>query len=243
MMPESKGLLKTLKSLDSQFEYRKTAADGTPWFKSVTGRLPVLVSAPHACMHQRDGVDKMQEEYTGALAFYMAERCQCSAIATNHKTSEDPNWDVTSDYKTAVKSLVLENGIKFLIDLHGMTNRYNMGVAIGTINGSSCSVDQIIPHFIDSGFVLADNDENQSQESWRTLAIDHPKFTGGLVNHTMTRFASQQLNIQAVQVELASEVRVVEYKATPDWPYDYYGSPHAIEATVTALQSLILQFK
>ena len=235
-------LLKKLKALDAQFEYRNPALDDTPWFKSVTGPLPVLVSAPHACMHRRNGIDKMQEEYTGALALYLAESCHCSAIAISHKISEDPNWDETSDYKTAVRSLVQENKIKFLIDLHGMSIKNNMGVAIGTIKGRACAAESVVPHFIDSGFVC-DEDASQPKQTWRSLVIDHPKFTGGLVNQTLTRFASEKLDIQAVQVELSPEVRVVEYKATPDWPHDYYGDPSAIEATVTALQSLVMQYQ
>jgi len=242
-MPSSDRLLKRLKELDANFEYRNTSVDDTPWFKSVTGPLPVLISAPHACMHRRNGIDKMQEEYTGALALYIAESCHCNAIAISHKISEDPNWDETSEYKTAVKSLVQENKIKFLIDLHGMSIKNNMGVAIGTIKGRSCEAEWVVPHFTNSGFELSDKNVNPPKQAWRSLVIDHPKFTGGLVNHTLTRFASEELGIQAIQIELSPEVRVVEYKATPDWPYDYYGDPTAIEATVMALQSLVKQFQ
>ena len=242
-MSPSNRLLKRLKALDEKFEYRNTALNNTPWFKSVTGPLPVLISAPHACMHRRNGTDKMQEEYTGALALYLAESCHCSAIAISHKISEDPNWDASSEYKTAVKSLVQENKIKFLIDLHGMSIKNNMGVAVGTIKGRACAAESVVPHFIDSGFVLCNEDTSPPKQAWRSLIVDHPKFTGGLVNQTLTRFASEILDIQAVQIELSPEVRVVEYKATPDWPHDYYGDPPAIQATVAALQSLVMQFQ
>ena len=58
-------------------------------------------------MHQRDGRNKMQEEFTAAIAFYLAEVCQCSAIATCYKIEEDPNWDMHGDYKAAIESLSL----------------------------------------------------------------------------------------------------------------------------------------
>jgi len=236
-------LLQQLKTIDAEFSYRAFAPDNQPWFRSISGTAPVLISAPHACMHRRDGKDKMQEEYTGAIAFYLAKVCQCSAIATCYQTDQDPNWDASGDYKTEVESLVVQNKIKFLIDLHGMTNKYNLGIAIGTMKGSACSAEQIAPHFVKSGFGLCQSAADQTVEDWRNMMVDHPKFTGGLVNNTVTRFASQQLNIPAVQIELASSVRVVESVATEDWPHDYYGNPVAIHATVNALKSLARQFQ
>jgi len=243
MADDVDSLLQQLKALDSEFSYRTFAPDDRPWFRSISGTLPVLVSAPHACMHCRDGKDKMQEEYTGAIAFYLAEVCQCSAIATCYQTDQDPNWDTPGDYKAEVESLVAKNKIKFLIDLHGMTNKYNLGIAIGTMQGKACSAEQITPHFIESGFSLHQSSVDQAVEVWRNMVVDHPKFTGGLVNNTVTRFASQQLDIPAVQIELASSVRVVESVATEDWPHDYYGNPVAIQAAVNALRSLALQFQ
>lgn len=56
----------------------------------------------------------------------------------------------------------------------------------------------------------------------------------------MTRFVSQQLGIPGVQVELSSQARVVESAATDDWPLEYRGDPVAINASLAALQSLIV---
>jgi len=68
---------------------------------------------------------------------------------------------------------------------------------------------------------------------------DHPRFTGGLVNQTVTRFASEKLGLQAVQIELASIVRVVYSQANDEWPYEYRGDPAAISSTIKALESLV----
>lgn len=231
----------TLTAYDQGFCYRTPALESVSWFERVSGKRPVLISAPHACAHRRDGVVKMQEEYTGALALYLAERCGCSAIVTRYQTDEDPNWQAESEFKASLKALVSELDIGFVIDLHGMTNRYHMGIALGTINGASCNVDLLLPHFTRAGFIptTVDNLSAGSQECWRRLVVDHPKFTGGVVNHTVTRFAATELNIPAVQIELASEVRVVKSAATDDWPYDYHGNTQAIIATVSALENLV----
>lgn len=233
--------LERLSALDQLFQYRDAAPDGESWFQHTQGKVPVLISAPHACMHMRDGVSKMQEEYTGAIALYLAERCDCHAIFTRYKTDEDPNWHSDSRYKQAIKSMVSDCDIRFCIDLHGMRNIYHMGVAAGTINGSSCTTDQVLPHFINAGYKHASvkDLEPDEQNAWRNIVIDHPKFTGGLVNNTVTRFVSQQLGIPSVQIELSSQARVVYSAATEDWPREYRGNPVAVNASLNALQSLV----
>lgn len=241
MKPTSSQTMEKLTALDRLFDYRARASDGCAWFKIVRGRVPVLVSAPHACMHQREGVVKLQEEYTGALAVYLAEQCGCHAIATQFKTDEDPNWQAQSDYKNAISQLASDTEIRLLIDLHGMTNRYHMGVALGTIHGKSCDVNDVLPHFIQAGFqeTAAADLTPDHKNAWRRIVVDHPKFSGGVVNHTVTRFAAHDLAIASVQVELSSEARVVKSAATDDWPFEYRGNPEAILATVSALESLV----
>jgi len=237
-------LHRRLMELDQLCDYTRIEVTGEPWFKVQHGTAPVLVSAPHACMHVRDGVSKMQEEFTGAIAFYLAQTCDCYAMVTCCSSSEDPNWVMQGEYKSALQSLVQQNNIRFLIDLHGMTNRHQIGVAIGTMDGQSCDSETVVPCFTDAGFKLVTLNQKDSNTTdvWRRVVLNHPKFTGGLVNHTVTRFASQQLGIKAVQIELSSQARVVESQATSYWPHEYYGNPQAITASVGALQSLVESF-
>lgn len=241
MKPTLSQTMERLTVLDQLFDYRARAAEGCAWFDIVRGNVPVLVSAPHACMHQRQGVSKMPEEYTGALAYYLAEQCGCHAIVTRFKTDEDPNWQTQGDYKDAIRRLASETEIRLLIDLHGMTNRYHMGVALGTIHGKSCDADVVLPHFIQAGFKETATDDltPEQKNGWRRVVVDHPKFSGGVVNHTVTRFAAHDLAVSSVQIELSSEVRVVKSVATDDWPHEYRGNPEAIFATVSALESLV----
>lgn len=233
--------LARLSVLEQSFRYRNSAPDREAWFTIMRGDVPVLISAPHACMHSREGVGKMEEEFTGALAFHLAEVCNCYAIVTRYKTSEDPNWQTNSLYKKAIKKLHAETELCFLIDLHGMTNKYHMGVAIGTINGKSCSAASVLPHFINAGFQLtaADCLTPNADTAWRRVVVDHSKFTGGVVNHTVNRFASAELGMSSVQIEISSQARVVKSAATDDWPCEYRGNPEAIIATVTALENLV----
>lgn len=249
-------LLQQLQQFDRQFSYRQPPPTGYSWFAKVPGNLPVLVSAPHACMHKRGGDYKQPEEYTGAIALYLANVCDCHAIVTRYQTDEDPNWHKDSTYKDAIADMAENNAINFVVDLHGMTNRYHMGVAVGTIDGNACDPSLVVPHFNSAGFnpVIADKlpdkyegpptrvtqmTMHDDDTAWRNLVVDHPRFTGGLVNQTVTRYVSETLALAAVQIELASIVRVVHSPANDEWPYEYRGDKKAIECTVHALQNLI----
>ncbi len=240
MRPQQTEMLQKLTELEERFQYRGDTC-GKDWFETTQGRIPVLVSAPHACAHTRDGSCKMQEEYTGALALLLAELTDCYTITTRSETDEDPNWCNQSHYRDAIQKLVRQHNIGFLIDLHGMRNRYHMGVALGTINGRSCSVSDVLPYFTRAGFKQTNVQSltANTEDAWRRVVVDHPKFTGGVVNQTVTRFAALELGISSVQIEMSSEVRVVESAATPGWPREYRGNPVAIVSVVTALIRLI----
>ena len=246
-------VLAGLEALEQQISPAVIAEDHLPWFKQVSGKHPVLLSAPHACCHLRDGAIKMAEEYTAAMACLVARLTGCSAIFTTHQSSEDPNWQPGGEYKNAIREMVESKGIKFLIDIHGMTNRHHIGVAIGTINGRACRSVDIIEPFEDEGFQttqaqtlppmltakegvpVSSSIGAAEAQHWRRMVIDHPRFTGGVKSQTVTRFAAEQLGILSVQIELASVARIGYRPKTQDWPCDYRGNPEAITAAVNAL--------
>ena len=197
----------------------------------------------------------MAEEYTAALAMYLSKATGCHAIYTTSKSSEDPNWNRHGSYKAAIAELASSHQIKFLIDLHGMTNRHHMGVALGTMHGRAVKHCDVLKPFQQHNFVAEDAAAVPAplklkegvqlpkgvgaEQYWQRVVLDHPLFTGGVRNHTVTRFAVEQLNLSAVQVEIASVNRIVHRSAAPDWPFDYRGNPHGIMATVNALITLV----
>jgi len=238
---ETAALCRRLQQLDADIRYRTVADAGQAWFDTVNGRSPVLLSAPHGCAHRRSGVLKMEEEFTSALAIHLAQTCGCHAIYLRHQAPEDPNFDSPADYKQAVADLVAEHGIAFVIDLHGMINKHGMGVALGTMNGRACRGRDIAGPFAAAGFVQHDVAEldGSTVVSRRRLVVNHPRFTGGIRNQTMTRYAVEELGIDAIQVEIASINRVVYSPATDDWPHAYRGKPDGIAAVCAALTMLV----
>ncbi len=255
MVPETSELLSALHRLEAEMHPRRIAADGEPWFNCLHGEVPVLVSAPHACRHMRQGKEKMSEEYTAALAIHVAAVTGCHALYTTHKSSEDPNFVNGGEYKNQVARLVAQHNIQLLIDLHGMTNRHHMGVALGTIHQRTCCHQRVAGPFEQHGFarvnardVLPPLEFTEgvplphgagAEQHSNTVALDHPLFTGGVRNHTVTRFAAEQLGIAAVQVEIASVNRIVHRQSVADWPHEYRGNADGIAATVNALIALV----
>ena len=255
MASNTSELLAELQRLENRISPTSFCVDGDSWFRTIEGSAPVLVSAPHACRHRRDGTEKMAEEYTAALAMYLAETTGCHAIYTTHQSDEDPNWHQQGSYKTCVAKIVERHSIQLLIDLHGMTNRHHMGIALGTMHERSISHCEVLSPFQKHGFVAENVEElaepvaytpgvpqpkgTGAEQHWQRVVVDHPRFTGGVINHTVTRYAVEQLKIAAVQVEVASVNRIVHRAAAPDWPHEYRGNPCGIAATVNALTCII----
>lgn len=254
MATDHRELFESLDKLEGRISPVCYPESGQPWFETVAGDGEVLLSAPHACRHMRDGTEKPGEEYTAALAQYIAQVTGNCAVFTTHKSDEDPNWLETGEYKKVLTQLVRDCGIKLVVDLHGMTNRHHMGIALGTINGRASVGVNVIAPFVQHGFVQVAADTVPSplklpvgvQQTSGTgaeqhrlrLVVDHPRFTGGVRNHTVTRFVSEQLGVAAVQVEIASVNRIVHRASSVDWPFEYRGNPDGIAATVDALSEL-----
>ena len=99
-------LFDELTSFEQEISPRDFPSPGEAWFTSIEGHLPVLLSAPHACLHMREGAEKMAEEYTAALSRYVADVTGCHALFAACKSDEDPNWLPKGEYKSALLSLI-----------------------------------------------------------------------------------------------------------------------------------------
>lgn len=80
----------------------------------------LLFSAPHEVTHRRDGVEKVAETGTGALAMALAGYTDGSAIATAGIQTGDPNWDPGHPFVTRAADL---DATIAAIDIHMMQPR------------------------------------------------------------------------------------------------------------------------
>ncbi|MEM8859244.1 MAG: hypothetical protein AAGD96_13035 [Chloroflexota bacterium] len=219
--------------------YRTQPPTNKPSFQIVKGRRPILLSAPHATKHTRNGHSKMEEEFTGGLALLLAEQTGCHVIYNRWESPDDPNWDQESEYKKQLAQIVQDEDIKLVVDLHGMTNRHKIGVALGTINGRACPDYErpLQDAFVRAGFrkIAINSLSDLKLQEWDRLVVNHPRFTGGIKSHTITRFASQTLGVQAAQVEVTSTARIVYREPHDGWPFHYFGEREAIRTMIRAL--------
>lgn len=237
-------VLARLEQLEAAILYNSPPTDGEAAFRFTPGTYPVLISAPHGAAHRRDGRFKQEDEYTAALAQLIAERTGASALYAWARSDDDPNWNKFSPYKEQLRRLVTARNVRFIIDLHGMSNRHKFGIAVGTMCGASCPQQhEILIHetLVAEGFrpvSVAEAREFPELQS-DCFIINHHRFTGGLTSHTVTRYAAQELGVHAAQLEICAALRIVRRRATDKWPGDFRGDPVGILRVVAALERLV----
>jgi hypothetical protein len=241
---EDVAVLGRLSALEADVTYREPPAVDRPPFRHEPGRLPILLSAPHGAAHRRDGRYKEEDEYTAAFARLLAERTGAHALYAYARSEGDPNWDRDSPYKAVLRRLVAEHNLRFVLDIHGMSDRHRFGIAVGTMCGASCPGRHealIVATLTAAGFVQATAQEAKAYPSlrWDRFVINHGRFTGGLSSHTVTRFAAEELGVHAAQFELCASLRVVWRRATAKWPPAFRGDPAGIVRSVGAFETLI----
>ncbi len=185
----------------------------TEYFEYVKGRIPVLISAPHGAKHYRASQScwKAEDAYTSSLAIKLGQLTGAHVIYVKNKTAEDPNNDLASRYKDFLAQVVKENGIRFLIDLHGASRNRPFKIDVGTISNdpdkSSCPTFKPIIEQAFRGF-----DEE----------IFNKRFPAGGPG-TITYFARNSLGIEAAQFEINALYRVIESRSDPSLKGDEQG--------------------
>jgi len=237
-------ILDHLEQLEAEIAYNDPPPGRQPPFRYAAGRVPVLLSAPHGAAHRRDGRYKEEDEYTAAFARLVAERTGAHVLYACARSESDPNWDAESPYKAALAEVVAASGVRFVADIHGMGNRHRFGIAVGTMCGASCPARHetlIASTLSGAGFHEASAAETRVFEGlhWDRFVINHGRFTGGLFNHTVTRYAVERLGIHAAQFELCASLRIVRRRATERWPREFRGDPAGILQTVAAFERLV----
>ena len=175
------------------------------YFGYVKGTIPILISAPHGTRHFRTSQHrwKAEDAYTSSIAVELGRRTGAYVIYLKNKAGEDPNNDVRTSYKDFIRKVVEDNGIKFLVDLHGAGWDQPFKVDVGTLSNDpgtcSCPTYRTI---IQQAFLGFDDH------------VFNKKFhAGGCA--TITSFARNDLGIEAAQVEINARYRIIQSKSNP----------------------------
>jgi len=157
----------------------------------------ILFCAPHALNHFRNNKIKIADVSTGSLCQILTENTGQSGLI-----STCPDEDVTfmgfgREYISRIKNAV-DNEL-MIVDLHGMSDKYDLDICIGTGPNPSPRVDRLVEYLV--------NDLVEYR-----ISINEP--FSALGSHTITNFVQTKLGGDAIQIEIASGLR--DLKCNPD---------------------------
>jgi hypothetical protein len=226
--------MERLVGLESDVRYLELASAAEPEFLHIPGQTPVLLSAPHGATHTRDDKVKEEDEYTTGIARLVAELSGAHVLYARRKSQTDPNVDPHAPYRHQLRSIVNDFRIRFVLDIHGARSERAFAVALGTINRKSCpdQQTQIVEIFEVYGF-------GREKPPSDRLVINHPEFTGGVSQDTITRFASQHLAVPAAQIELHETCRIVKRFKDAHLKAPFHGDRERIERVVRACAAVV----
>lgn len=222
---------------------------------------PVLISAPHGARTFRNNETEVwheEDEYTAGLALLLGELCKVSVIATTFKNDAyDPNHTrddgVQFPYKEAIRSLIKDKDVRFVIDLHG-----------AALHSSRLDPNQTI----DLGYRAESADERSMTEEHVQVLEQHLQATAGrcdpssfvvdrnrfrakgkgtITSYVFRNFGpKEQTKVEAIQIEMKPQVRIAHrfptatlYKSCG--PYD--ANPNCVVHTIQALAHFIEYLK
>ncbi len=160
------------------------------------GNICVMLSAPHCVNHLRAGKVKPKEINTDELIKKIKEKIDISIIYKTESENEDANWDKDSIYKQKAEIFVRENGVKLLLDIHGMDLSRKEDICIGTAHGRNIKGREDILKLLENTFKI---------NGYKNTTIDEP-FSASNPNCVST-YISRNCNIPAFQIEINNKYR------------------------------------
>lgn len=160
------------------------------------GKLPVLVSAPHAVRHYRQKKIKMSDQFTGSIVYLLNKLTGCHAIAATKLYGGDPNMDSPCLYKERIAELCNREKVKFVLDIHGAAREQEFDVDFGTNHGKTLLAKARLVNVLEHNF-----------QEFGLSRISHEHFAATGPN-TITNYVARELGIPAVQLEINKQYRV-----------------------------------
>lgn len=163
-----------------------------------TGKKPILLSAPHAVKQYRESQVKSSDYLTGALAIYLAEKCDCSYFCRVFNDNDDPNFPLgttlshtENDYLNALKRYIQEFNQFLVIDIHGCVNNKKCDCSLWHDNYNTC--DSKVIKIFETNFRCYN------------LSVDNgSEYLGGQVTRQSSMFTN------SFQIEIKRKIRTLK---------------------------------
>ena len=166
-------------------------------YKIIDGKLPVLLSAPHAVKSFKEGKIKAPDALTGAIVELLCNETGAKGITRTCNLNDEPNSENTGhslEYKKAILGLADKNNTICMLDIHGCAGDNPFDIDIGTndglnINGKSYFLDIIYKNLLPLGNIVIDN-----------------KFKASL-DTNISNYISNESNLSCFQIEINANLR------------------------------------
>ena len=190
-------------------------------YKIIEGTVPVMLSAPHAVNHFRNGLKKWADTYTGGIALYLQQVTDCHLIYNARFAEKDPNFDAPeiNDYQHHLKNYLqktAQNGapVCVLLDLHGSLATREYAVELGTapnlnLSEAEKNTDLTSLHghkFIEDIVVKAFEQHFSGLNTPKKSVWKNKVFSAGGTN-TVTKNISDNTKTDCLQLEINREYR------------------------------------
>ncbi len=182
-----------INELESLFFNNQYNGSGEHPFFIKEGQGGIMVSAPHAVNHFREGNVKWADRYTGGIAMCLHEMTGCSIMCASRYSNTDPNYDPvgSNKYQDALKEFVESHDIKFLIDLHGAARSREYAVEVRTTQESNSTIADLIENIFETHFSRLDIEKRNVEKRY---------FTGK--QNTVAKFITEHTDTAGVQLEI-----------------------------------------
>ncbi len=165
-------------------------------FRFFPGKLPVLLSAPHAVRHYRQKKIKISDEFTGSIVYLLNKLTGCQALAVTKFYGGDPNVDNPCIYKERIAEICSREKVKLLLDIHGVARQREFDVDLGTDSGKTLLGKARIVERLELNF-----------KNFGLSRISNDYFAASGSN-TISNYVARELRIPAIQIELNKQFRV-----------------------------------
>lgn len=196
------GVIAKIRKYEKRFQKNRYNGSGKEAHKIRKGRIPIIVSAPHAVNHYRETEVKFADQFTGGIAYFLYKRCGCHLIYSASYNEVDPNFDDIQEctYKKELEKYIKDNDIKFLIDLHGSKAEREFAVEMGTIDDRDSSLQGY--SFLMQLIEMIFEDELSEYLKFDDKVIQKNKVFAASNPNTVTHYISQEVGIPAIQIEI-----------------------------------------
>lgn len=186
-------------------------------FEILKGNNNILISAPHAYTHIRNGKPKKNEYNTANIAKLLNHYTGAHAIYLTSKSENDANYDEVSTYKTKLIKYIKDNDIKYFLDIHGIEKTSKYDIVLGTNYYKNIS-EELVSKITN---ILKENFLNN-------VAVDKVYVAG---EKTLASSVKNSTGITTIQIEINKENRKMKRK------------PRRFNKTLEALISVINEIR